>query len=262
MTAAKTTTSKPTGVTTKPDGTITFPLTLTKDAVATEYQHVLREVATTIELKGFRKGKAPLNMVERSVDKNKLYSHVLEHALPPVYAKVVAENKLQPLVEPRITPKTMEEGKDWEFDVEVAGKPEVALGDYEKYLKGLKVEVKDDKKDKADDAKLTAVFDALLKNAKIDVAPLLVDIEARSALSKLVNQLSSLQLSVQDYAKSIKKTEEELVKEYQTTALTNLRLEFILDALVSARSPEVKETEPRAKYAAQRKAVLDYLLAL
>ena len=261
MTATKTAKSQPAGVVTKPDGTITFSLTLTQAVVAQEYQKVLAEVAQSIELKGFRKGKAPLTIVEKSIDKNKLYSHVLEHALPPAYAKVVVDNKLQPLVEPRITPKTMEEGKDWEFSVETVGKPEVALGDYTKYLKGIKVSAKA-KDDKKEDAKLTAVFDALLKNVKLKVAPMLIDTEARSALGKLVKQLDSLHLTVADYAKSVKKTEEELVKEYQETAETNLKLEFILDALVENRKPEVKETESRAKYTAQRKAILDYLLAL
>ena len=247
MTKAKAT-PKTEAVVRKPDGTITFSLTISQNDVATTYTHVLTEVASTMELKGFRKGKAPIAMVEQSVDKSRLYSHVLEHVLPPAYAKVMTDKGLRPLVEPRVTPKSMEDGKDWEFAVETAGKPEIALGEYEKYLKDVKVE-KTKEPEKAQDAKLTAIFDALLQHAKLEISPLLVDTEARAALSKLVGQLNSLHLTVEDYAKSIKKTQDELVKDYQETAVTNLKLEFLLQAIADEKK-------------LARKATLDYLLAL
>ncbi|MBP9670507.1 hypothetical protein KBD75_03840 [Candidatus Woesebacteria bacterium] len=269
-----------TKITQKTDGTITFDLVITKETVAKEYQHVLEEVAKTANIKGFRPGKAPLKMVEANSDKSQLYSHVLEHALSPAYSEVIHEHKLVPLIEPRVTPKTMEEGKDWTMAVEVATAPEVNLGDYEKLIaSALKKHAKDHKEDKdakpevVKDHKLNVIFDALLDGIKFEVAPILIQAETESALSRLAKQLSSLKLSMADYAKSIKKTATELVEEYKKSAESNLRLEFILQKLIDDKKPEVTETEvselkPQkgqeayAKYVIQKRKILDFLAEL
>ena len=258
------------------DGSIKFDLTLSAKTIATEYQHVLKEVAATAEVKGFRKGKAPLAMVEAQADSAKLYSHVLDHLLSPAYSAVIHEHKLVPLLEPRVTPKSMKAGEDWVMAIEVATSPEVEVGSYEKYVKVALAkhkghEHKDEKE--AQEHQLNVIFDALLDNAKLEVSPLLVDEETKSALSRLAKQLESLKLSVDDYAKSIKKTSTELVAEYKKSAESNLKLEFILQKLIELKNPEVSKVEvdalkpPKgqevyAKYVLQKRKVLDFLSGL
>lgn len=256
-------------ITPTPDGTVKFTLTVTQAHLDTAYQKVLLKFAKTAEVKGFRKGKAPLNLVEAQSDRSQLLSHSLEHALPPLYSQIITENHLTPLLEPRITPITMAEGKDWTFAVETAVAPDVKLGTYRKYVKADVAKHNQahphDDKAKPEDAKnhtLGIIFDSLLKHAELTLSPLLVEAEAKSALSRLVNQLSSLKLKVEDYAKSLKKTTDELVAEYQKTAETNLRLEFILQAVVKDIQPQVKESDPYKKYAAEKRAALDFLAEL
>ena len=272
-----------TALTKNQNGTITFDLVLPKDKIAAEYDKVLAEVGKTAQIKGFRPGKAPLKLVEAQTDKSQLMSHVLDHLLSPTYSDVIIENKLNPLVEPQVIPKSMDEGKDWIMAVTVAVSPEVELGDYEKYLKSAlaehakghkEAEPKDDKaKEEARGHKLNVIFDTLLKEAKLEVAPLLIEEETKSALSRLVTQLKSLKLSVEDYAKSIKRTPDELVNEYKTTAETNLKLEFVLQKLIEIQKPEITEAaiadlkpqkgqEGYAKYVLQKRAVIDKLSAL
>lgn len=269
-----------TKITQKPDGTVTFDLVITKAVIAKEYDHALAEVAKSATIKGFRPGKAPLKMVEAQTDKSQIYSHILDHVLSPAYSEVIHEHKLVPLIEPRVTPKAMEEGKDWTMAVEVATTPEIKLGDYKKVIAAsLKKHAKDHKEDpkakpeEAKDHKLNVIFDALLDDIKFEVAPLLIQAETESALSRLSSQLSSLKLSVADYAKSIKKTGEELVAEYQKSAESNLKLEFILQKLIDDQKPDVTEAEiatlkPQkgqegyAKYVLQKRKILDFLAEL
>lgn len=269
-----------TKITQKPNGTVTFDLTIAKEVIAKEYSHALSEVAKSAQIKGFRPGKAPLKMVEAQTDKSELYSHILDHVLSPAYSEVIHEHKLVPLVEPRVTPKSMEEGKDWVMAVEAAIAPEIKLGDYQKIISAaLKKHAKAHKEDpsakpeEAKDHKLNVIFDALLDGLKFDVAPLLIQAETESALSRLQSQLTSLKLSVADYAKSIKKTTEELVAEYKKSAESNLKLEFILQKLIDDKKPEVtddeiaslkpqKGQEGYAKYVLQKRKILDILAEL
>lgn len=255
-----------TKITQKPDGTVTFDLVITKAVIAKEYDRALSEVAKSAQVKGFRPGKAPLKMVEAQTDKSKLYSHVLDHVLSPAYSEVIHEHKLVPLIDPHVNPKSMEEGQDWVMSVEVAISPEIKLGDYEKIVqsalkKHAKVHKHEPQKDatpeetakQATDHKLNIIFDALLDGIKFQVSAILVEEETKSALSRLQNQLSSLKLAVADYAKSIKKTTQELIAEYKKSAESNLRLEFILYAITKDKNFSGKES---------RRQTLDFLSAL
>jgi len=241
-------------ITQKPDGTLTFELTLSSQTIADTYQQVLSEVGKTAEIKGFRPGKAPLSMVEATSDKSKLYSHVLEHLLPPAYSKVIHEHQLTPLIEPKVTPKGMEIGKDWTLAVEVATAPTVDLGSYKQYVKTALKKLKNLPAGKAGDAKpddkLNLIFDALLAGSKLVVSPLLIQEESKSALSRLARQLTELKLTVADYAKSLKKTPEELISQYKKSAEANLKLHFILSAI------------QKQEKATDRKTTLDILSAL
>lgn len=275
-----------TKITQKPDGTVKFDLVIPQATIAEEYQHALAEVAKSAQIKGFRPGKAPLKMVEAQTDKSKIYSHVLDHVLSPAYSEVIHEHKLVPLVEPRVNPKSMDlpaqagEAKDWVMSVEVAVAPTIELGDYHKVITAaLKKHAKDHKEDEkakpedVKDHKLNVIFDALLDGIKFNVAPLLIQAETESALTRLAKQLSSLKLSIADYAKSIKKTADELVAEYQKSAESNLRLEFILQKLIDDKKPvvteaEIAELKPQkgqeayAKYVLEKRKVLDILAEL
>jgi FKBP-type peptidyl-prolyl cis-trans isomerase (trigger factor) len=271
-----------TKITRTPDGTVTFDLVIAKEVIAKEYQRALVEVAKTAVVKGFRPGKAPLKMVEAQTDKSQIYNHVLDHVLSPAYSEVIHQHKLVPY-RSSVNPKTMEEARTGVMSVVVATTPEVKLGDYEKIVKAAlkkhdkvhKHEVKkgqtpEDAEKEIKDHKLNVIFDALLDDTKFSVAPLLIEEETKSALSRLANQLTSLKLTVADYAKSIKKTTEELVAEYKKSAESNLRLEFILQKLIDDKKPEVSESElaelkPQkgqeayAKYVIQKRKVLDFL---
>lgn len=269
-----------TKITKKPDGSITFELVIPAATIASEYKKALTQVAKTAQIKGFRPGKAPIKMVEAQTDKSRMYSSVLDQVLSPAYSEVIHEHKLVPLIEPRMTPKGMEEGKDWIMEVIVATSPEIDLGDYAKYIPtAIKKhgsehkEDKDAKPEEAKDHKLNVIFDALLDKAKIEVSSFLIEEETKSALQRLATQLNQLKLSVEDYAKSIKKTTEELVNEYKKSAESNLKLEFILQKLIEEQKPVVTEAElaemkPQkgqegyAKYVLQKRKVLDFLAEL
>lgn len=261
----------------KPDGTVTFILTIPQAEIRTQYQSVLREVQKTAEIKGFRRGHAPLKLVESSSDPAKLQSHVLEHLLPKHYSDFLSIHKLSPLTDPQITPVKYTLDEDWVLKVKFATSPQFTLGDYTQAVKSaLAKHAKEHKtKDKTDhsDHLEGVVFDALLDSTKISVSLVLIDEETKSALNRLATQLAQLKVSVADYAESVKKSPDELVAEYKKTAETNLKLEFILQKIIQTENPAITDSEIAklkpakgqeiyAKYILQKRAVLDKFLKL
>ena len=87
-------------------------------------------------LPGFRKGKAPMHMIEKIYGPEIFYEDAANELMPTAYEKAVEESGLDVVSSPEINAVQIEKGKDFIFTADVATKPEVKLGEY----KGLEVQ--------------------------------------------------------------------------------------------------------------------------
>jgi FKBP-type peptidyl-prolyl cis-trans isomerase (trigger factor) len=233
-----------------------FNLTFTQEQIKPAKQKALTSIATNLTLKGFRKGKAPIDLVEQSVDQEKLLEETISHLIPESYTTYINEHDLKPITQPKISLSKMVNDGDWEFEIEIAEKPEVKLNKYLDAIKGEKAkdtiwtpekgasEVGDKEHPhdhENEDKKLTLIFDTLLKTCEVEIPELLIEEEANRALSRLVEQVNKLGLKIEQYLDSIGKKPEEIRDEYKKTSTDNLRLEFILDAI--AKDQKVDATD-------------------
>lgn len=88
-----------------------------------------------IAVPGFRKGKAPRKLVEKTYGKEIFYEDALNDILPEVYDAAVKELEVQAASRPQIDVEKIEEGQNVIVNATLAVKPEVALGQY----KGLEI---------------------------------------------------------------------------------------------------------------------------
>jgi trigger factor len=110
---------------------------------------------------GFRKGKAPRNIVEKHYGVGILYEDAFNIVASEAYEEAIKENDVEVVASPEIDVAQMEKGKDLIFTATVTVKPEVKLGKY----KGIKVEKKEYKVEAKDvDAEINAMAE---KNARI-----------------------------------------------------------------------------------------------
>lgn len=234
-----------------------FSLTFTQDQITPVKKQALEKIAASVTLKGFRPGKAPLDMVEQSVSQEKIIEEAINLIVPDAYSTYIKDHQLKPITQPRIALKKMVTDGDWEFEVEIAEKPEVKLNNYKDAIKGelakssiwtpdKEIQTKtDDPKQKQDEEskRITMVFDTLLKTAEVEISELLIDEEVNRSLSRLLEQINKLGLTIDQYLASIGKKPEELRKEYSQTATDNLKLEFILDAVASDEKIQATDKE-------------------
>lgn len=105
--------------------TVTVPAAEVENAVAAR----LNEAAKTVRINGFRKGKVPMKVI-----KNRFGAGVRQEVVGDVmsrsYYAALNEQGVKPAGQPRIEPKTLDEGKDLEFVALFEVYPELELADF------------------------------------------------------------------------------------------------------------------------------------
>ena len=252
------------------------------------YDHVLTHFVDEVKLKGFRKGKAPKDLVEKSVDKADVYGEVINHLLPKTYAEAVAEHKLSPAIAPKITIVEAQENKPWKFKATSCELPEIKLGDFQKAVSGALAKDKivvPGKPELTETQKLNLISQALLDTVSLDLPDLMIQSETDRLLSRLLDQIQKLGLTIDQYASSNQKTVDQLKAEYRLAAVNSLKLELILAAIGEEKKFVAREAEIDKMIAAagdeklkkqlntpgerayiasvlRKRQVIDYLLAL
>jgi len=85
-----------------------------------------------LEIKGFRKGKAPKNIIEERIGLEKILIEAGDLAVNETYKKAVLENKIEVIFQPKIEIKKLAKGSDLVFSARTAVLPEIKLPDYKK----------------------------------------------------------------------------------------------------------------------------------
>lgn len=91
---------------------------------------VYNKTAKYFNIPGFRKGKAPMAIVERTYGSEIFYEDTFNEIVPEIFEKEIAENKLEVVSKPEIDIVQIGKGKELIFTAVVQTKPEVKLGKY------------------------------------------------------------------------------------------------------------------------------------
>lgn len=97
---------------------------------------VFTKNAKYFNVPGFRKGKAPMNIVEKYYGEEIFYEDAFNEVVPAIYDEAIKSEKLDVVSRPNIDIVQIGKGKDLVFTAVVETKPEVKLGKY----KGIALE--------------------------------------------------------------------------------------------------------------------------
>lgn len=149
-------------------------------------KHALELLQRDVEAPGFRKGKAPLNVVEKQVGSNRLQSEVLEEAVNHLYSEGMVQEGLRPIDQPKIEVKKFTPYSEIEFTAEVEVMPPVKLGDYKKISKKRESPKVSDKEidDVIENLRTRAADKKEVKRAAKDGDELVIDFEGKDADGK------------------------------------------------------------------------------
>ena len=96
---------------------------------------VYSKTAKYFNIPCFRKGKAPMQLVERQYGSEIFYEDAFNELAPEIYDEAIKENNIEAVSKPDIDISQMEKGKELIFTATVQTKPEVKLGEY----KGIEI---------------------------------------------------------------------------------------------------------------------------
>ena len=103
------------------------------------------EISKSVQLKGFRPGKVPKEVIKRQFGKA-VFGEVLDKVLKETSSKALTDNKIKPAGQPKIDLKTFGEDKDLEYIISVTELPKINLKSIEN-IKADEYEVTIDNKE-------------------------------------------------------------------------------------------------------------------
>lgn len=122
---------------------VKLDISIDAESAAQEYSKACRVLSNNIAIPGFRKGKAPRNIVEKHVGEARIKHEALNKMLPAIFAGIISENDFEIATEPYVESFDFELGQEAKIVAKIELKPEVVLKKY----KGLTIDVEVASKD-------------------------------------------------------------------------------------------------------------------
>ncbi len=254
--------------------TVNLTVTVPVESVKEAYNHVLKHFAEHAEIAGFRKGQAPIAMVEKNAKQSELNGEVVNELLQKFYPQAVKEHHLSPIGNPKVSIKSFDKDQAFEFEAKIALKPEIKMGDYRKKLKTAweeknkkfkeekeasekKAKENEKTEEKSDQAhhshahahgdhvhlSIDEVIEAIVAVTEVEISEVLIEDEVTRMLSRLLQQAETLGLTVDQYLSAQNKTIDDLRKEFEGHADRSLKGEFALSKAIELEQIKVEDEE-------------------
>ena len=110
-----------------PESQVVLQIEIEPDQMERALDKAYRRLVQRAEIPGFRKGKAPRDMVERHLGRERLVHEALDTLIPEAYNKALDEQEIEAIDQPRLD---IVQEEPLVFTATVPVRPTVRLGDY------------------------------------------------------------------------------------------------------------------------------------
>lgn len=100
------------------------------EELSSEFDRAYKAIAQQVQIPGFRRGKAPHQLIDARFGRGPVIEQVVNDMLPSRYGQAVEEHKLVTLGQPSIDITKIEDGEVVEFVAEVDIRPEITVPDF------------------------------------------------------------------------------------------------------------------------------------
>ena len=217
------------------------------------WSNAIKEFSEKVEMDGFRKGKIPEDILIKNIGRGAVLEKMAVIALEKEYPKIISEHKIRAIGRPEITLTKMAENNPLGFKIKTSVLPEVILPDYKNIAKKIiakKEEVSEENKAKEKERRRMEILEKAAEEIKQDMPKFLVEAEKDKMTEEMKRNISQMGLKWEDYLKHIKKTEEDLKKDWEADAVKRVKYGLILDQMAEQEKIEVPADELEKEAAA------------
>jgi len=208
-----------------------------------------------LDLQGFRKGKAPKEMIEKNIGQDKILIRAADYAIQENYVKAISEKKIEAISAPEIEILKMAKGNPFEFKAKVWVMPEIELPNYQKITSGIKrkkvevtkeeIEKMRQEKEKWEKERLRQeILEKIAEKCKLEIPEILIEQEKKRMLENVKRGvLQTLRISFEEYLKKIKKTEKELLDSFAPEVEKRVKTSLVLKQIGEKENILVSDLE-------------------
>lgn len=147
------------------------------------WDQTLQKVSADIELPGFRKGTAPISMVEQNLGQ-KLQDEVLKTAMPNFLIEALKGTDIVPIDYPKYDVISFSKGNNLQFKATITNRPQISVGDY-KSIKAVRPNPK-----AVTDEDIIKVINDLFKRWQLKQAPVLTSEPSKTGQNQNTGSIS------------------------------------------------------------------------
>ncbi len=120
-----------------PRSIVEIEASISPETIEPLFKEALRDIAKTLDIPGFRKGKVPENIALDRVGEMNVLMEASERGIEKALPEIIESKKLRVVGRPEISIKKMAPKNPLEFSVKISVFPEIALADYKKISKEI-----------------------------------------------------------------------------------------------------------------------------
>jgi len=255
--------------------------TIPQKEIEVNFDGYLQNAKKTVEISGFRVGKAPNDkVIEHLGGELQVISRVAESIIKQTYIDILRKEKLDVIGEPRVVFKKMAKGIDIPFEIEMIIIPNFDLPDYkaisrqqipedppkveQKEVDDFVAQLKKDENTKKEDLEKHAeeaimkgktemakqrrrvrIAKAIVGAVSLEVPEILINSKLEIMISRIKEDTEKMGMQFADYLKKENTTEEELREKWKGEAKERIIMELIIEKIAMKENikPDEKEIE-------------------
>ena len=216
----------------------------------------VKEFSEKAEMDGFRKGKIPEDILIKNIGLGAVLEKMAVIALEKEYPKIISEHKIRAIGRPEITLTKLVENNPLGFKIKTSVLPEVTLPDYKNIAKKIlsdknkEENLTEEKQAKEKERRRMEILEKMAEEIKQDMPKFLVEKEKEKMAEEMKRNIAQMGLKWDDYLKHIKKTEEEIKKDWEKDAAKRVKYGLILDQMAEQEKIEAPAEELEKEAAA------------
>src|SRR2546423_4997452 len=115
-----------------PDNKVRLTVDVPRADVHHAVEHAASDLAESVKIPGFRKGKVPRPVLVSRIGKERLYSEAIESHIAGWYGNAVARARIRPAEQPELDYELpASDDQDWRFTPPAPPRPKPAVADWE-----------------------------------------------------------------------------------------------------------------------------------